>query len=428
MRILLIRPRPHRETIGLQSVMICEPLELMQLAAVLRANHHEVQIVDMILEKKALEHFIHGFKPQLVGITGYISHIGIMKEYARRIKKIDQNILVAVGGVHATVCPEDFNSEFIDCIARRAEDLYKLAKCQDTSVRHADRSLPSRYSDKYYYLFANKCALIKTSFGCPYNCNFCFCKEISSYKARAIDDVITELLQIPQKEVYIVDDDFLFNRDRLLDFVAKLKEHRIEKRFLVYGRADFIAANEDIIEALSQVGLGSVIVGIEAASQNELDQFNKKSKLEDNEKAVRILKKYGIECYATVILGVDWDKSDFRNLHRYLKRLGLVFVNLQPFTPMPGTPYFCQYKDRLIIPYEEHEKWDMAHLVIKPDKISVGRYYFEILKLYYKITLLPRNVVYMFKRYGVKTTLKLSIGAGQISWQYFKKMIGGGRA
>lgn len=428
LRILLIRPRPHRKTIGLQSVMICEPLELMQLAAVLRANDHQVQIVDMILEKKALEFFIHEFEPQLVGITGYISHIGIMKEYARRIKKIDQNILVAVGGVHATVCPEDFQCESIDCVARSAEDLYKMAKCQDLSVRYADRSLPPHYTDKYYYLFANKCALIKTSFGCPYNCNFCFCKEISSYKARAIDDVIAELLQIQQKEVYIVDDDFLFNRDRLLEFATKLKENKIEKNFLVYGRADFIAANEDIIEALSQVGLGSVIVGIEAASQNELDQFNKKSKLEDNEKAVRILKKYGIECYATVILGVDWNKSDFRNLHRYLKQLGLVFVNLQPFTPMPGTPYFCQYKDRLIIPYGEHEKWDMAHLVIKPDKISVGRYYFEILKLYYKITLLPRNVVYMFKRYGVRTTLKLSLGAGQISWQYIKKMVGGRRA
>ena len=28
MRILLIRPKPHKETIGLQNVMICEPLEL----------------------------------------------------------------------------------------------------------------------------------------------------------------------------------------------------------------------------------------------------------------------------------------------------------------------------------------------------------------------------------------------------------------
>lgn len=54
MKILLIRPKPHSETIGLQSVMICEPLELMQLSAVLKANGHFVKIVDMILEKNLL--------------------------------------------------------------------------------------------------------------------------------------------------------------------------------------------------------------------------------------------------------------------------------------------------------------------------------------------------------------------------------------
>lgn len=425
MKILLIRPRPHRETIGLQSVMICEPLELMQLSTVLKANNHEVEIVDMILEKKPIEFFIRKFSPELVGITGYISHIGIMKQYAEIIKKINKEIKVAVGGVHATVCPDDFKSEYIDYIARSAEDFYKAVNCEDTATRYPDRNLPKRYTDKYYYLFAHKCALIKTSFGCPYNCNFCFCRQISPYKARNIDDVITELLQIPQREVYIVDDDFLFNRERLLEFYDKIKENKIEKNFLVYGRADFIAANEDIIEALSKVGLNSVIVGIEASTQKELDEFNKRSKIEDNEKAVGILKKYGIECYATVILGVDWDKKDFKNLYKYIKHLGLVFVNLQPFTPMPGTPYFDKYKDELIIPYNEHEKWDMAHLVIKPEKISARRYYYEILKLYYKITLRPKNVIYMFRRYGVSTTFKLSIGAAQISWQYIKKIIKG---
>lgn len=425
MKILLIRPRPHKETIGLQSVMICEPLELMQLSAVLKANGHEVEIVDMILEKKPVEYFIRKFSPELVGISGYISHIGVMKQYAEIIKKINKDIKVAVGGVHATVCPDDFKCEYIDYIARSEEDFYKAANCKDTTKRYPDRNLPKRYTDKYYYLFAHKCALIKTSFGCPYNCNFCFCRQISPYKARKIDDVITELLQIPQKEVYIVDDDFLFNRERLWEFYDKIKENKIEKNFLVYGRADFIAANEDVIEALSKVGLNSVIVGIEASTQKELDGFNKRTKIEDNEKAVGILKKYGIECYATVILGVDWDRNDFKNLYRYIRHLGLVFVNLQPFTPMPGTPYFDEYKDKLIIPYNEHEKWDMAHLVIKPGKISARRYYYEILKLYYKITLRPKNVVYMFRRYGVGTTLKLSIGAAQISRQYIKKIIRG---
>ena len=425
MKILLVRPRPHKETIGLQSVMICEPLELMQLSAVLKANGHTVKLIDMILEQNPLEFFVKDFAPDLVGITGYISHIGVMKQYAKIIKSINSSIIVAVGGVHATVCPDDFNDENIDYVCKDARQLYDIAGCADVSERLPDRALPRKYTDKYYYLFAENCALIKTSFGCPYNCNFCFCKEISPYIARSVDDFINELLNIPQKEVYIVDDDFLFNKERLLEFYEKVKENRIDKRFLVYGRADFIAANEDVMEKLAEIGLSAVIVGIEASSQDELDRFNKKSKLSDNEEAVRILQKYNIECYATIILGADWDKSDFNRLHKYIKRLKLVFVNLQPFTPMPGTDYFAEYEKSLIIPYNEHEKWDMAHLVIKPVKISVRSYYWQILKLYYKITMPLKNVVYMIKRYGMKTTFKLSAGAAQISWQYIKKIVKG---
>ncbi len=423
MRILLIRPCPHKDTIGLQSVMICEPLELMSLSAVVKKAGHTVEIVDMILDKRPLTTILDRFSADIVGITAYISHIGVVKNYAKIIKTHNKHTKVYVGGVHATVCPEDFYDDNIDKVLRSDRDFYSELSIGDYEGVFPDRASVDRYKDSYYYLFANHCALIKTSQGCPYSCNFCFCKEISPYIPRDIDSVIAELIEIPQREVYIVDDDFLFNRDRLIDFATRIKELGIEKNFLVYGRADFIAKNEDMIAMLKEVGMSAVIVGLEAAKQEELDRYNKKTDLNDNEKAVKILQKYDIECYGTIILGVDWDKSDFNNLYRYIKKLGLIFVNLQPFTPMKGTEYFNMYKDRLIIPYEEHEKWDMAHLVIKPEKLTLRQYYFQILKLYFKITLPPKHLIYMIKKYGLKTTLKLSKGARVITWQYIKKII-----
>ena len=422
MKILLIRPKPHRDTIGLQSVMICEPLELMELAAVLKNNGYQVEIIDMILEKKSIKHFIEIHKPDVVGITGYISHISIMKAYAKQIKAISSKIKVIVGGVHATVCPQDFVDENIDLVAISADSFYNFIGCKNKQKQLPFRDLPGRYLKKYYYLFQENCALIKTSFGCPYSCKFCFCKEITPYVARSIDEVIEELKTIVQKEVYIVDDDFLFNRNRLIEFAEKLKENDINKHFLVYGRADFIAGNEDVIKTLSEVGLSAVIVGVEASSQEELNSYNKKTQLSDNVIAIKTLQKYNIECYATVVLGIEWDKSNFNHLYQFIKENKLVFVNLQPLTPMPHTPYFEEFKDRLIIPYNEHEKWDMAHLVVNPVKLSVRRYYWNIIKLYYRITISPSNIAYMFKRYGVHTTIKLSVGAAKITIQYIKKI------
>lgn len=425
MKVLLIRPKPHPETIGLQSVMICEPLELMTLKSVLKANNHDVTIIDMILEKKPLLHFLKKYNPDIAGFTGYITHINVIKEYSRITKKYNSNIKTIVGGVQAEVCPLDFQDNNIDKICFSAQDMYDFLDCTDKTQRLPDRNLPKKYRKSYYYLFHKNCSLIKTSFGCPYNCNFCFCKQISPYRAREIDDVIKELLTIEQDEVYIIDDDFLFNRKRLFEFTEKLEKNNIKKRYLVYGRADFIANNEDAIKRLKEVGLRAVIVGLESASQEELDSFNKRTKISDNIGAVKILKKYDIECYGTVILGMDWDKTNFDKLYKFLSRLDLVFVNLQPLTPMPNTKLFDQYKDKTIISYKEHEKWDMAHLVLQPEKLTVREFYFQILKLYYLLSLRPKSTLYMIKKYGFFETMKLGYGAIHVVLQYVIKIIKG---
>ncbi len=55
--VLLVRPKPPKETIGLQHVMICEPLELEYIAGNLNPKYVKVRIVDLILEKKNIEYF-----------------------------------------------------------------------------------------------------------------------------------------------------------------------------------------------------------------------------------------------------------------------------------------------------------------------------------------------------------------------------------
>ena len=50
MNILLVKPRPHKDSINLQSFMLCEPLELEYAAALLKQLGHWADIVDMVLE------------------------------------------------------------------------------------------------------------------------------------------------------------------------------------------------------------------------------------------------------------------------------------------------------------------------------------------------------------------------------------------
>ena len=108
MKILLIRPRPPKETIGLQHVMICEPLELEYLAGNIDPRKAEVQILDMILERGSIDRHLRKYRPDMVGLTGYITHIGVIKGYAQRIKSLLPDTVTVVGGVHLEVVPEDF--------------------------------------------------------------------------------------------------------------------------------------------------------------------------------------------------------------------------------------------------------------------------------------------------------------------------------
>jgi len=449
MKLLLIRPRPEKETIGLQHVMIVEPLELEILGAAIRKND-SVVIVDMIIEKNTIEHFLSLHKPDVLCVTGYITNVGIIKNICKTTKKFNPSIKTIVGGVHCEVCPNDFNHPSIDFrVVRNAvtvfpkildhiengkelpagvlnfgqNSLKEKLPLIDFNYISPDRSLTSKYRDKYFYIFHDKVALLKATFGCPFKCTFCFCRKITEgqYWQRDIEDVIRELESINEKEIYIVDDDFLADRKYVEDFLYQLEKRNITKNYLIYGRADFIAKNPELISRFRDNGLTTVIVGFESFFEEELESFEKNIDVDTNYKAMQILNELEVDCYATVILSPDWDKEQFRRLEIILKELKIHYVNLQPLTPLPGTD-FMESKDKLLIEPDDYAKWDLAHISISPSKLSVTEYYKELLRLYGKILFQS----WVLKKYLLNTPIRMLIkiimGSWRVRRQYQIKM------
>ncbi|MFO7888382.1 MAG: cobalamin-dependent protein [Eubacteriales bacterium] len=453
MKILLIRPKPHKETIGLQHVMICEPLELEYIVSNIDEDIKDkikIKIIDLILEKKKYIEIIRRENPDFILYTGYITHVGIIKELSRKSKGILPNVKTGVGGIHAEVLSEDFSSSYIDFIYSKngidgfnttikalikgdsdeyiREMLSNIGPKKDYfSYKHPDRDSVSYYRKKYYYMFHNPCALIKTSFGCPYNCSFCFCREITDkkYFTREIQDVMDELESIHEEEIYIVDDDFLYDEVRLNAFIREIKIRGINKKFLVYGRADFIASNLQLLRNLKSIGLQSVIVGIESLRGKDLKEYNKKTTKNINEECINILKKLNIELYATLIIPLDFTLEDFKEMTNWLRDLNIRFVNLQPLTPLPGTTMFDKYSSELIVKREDYYMWDMAHVVLRPENMSIRKFYLELLTAYYKIVMRPKHMIALIKKYGIKSNFKMLIGSSLVSFQYIKKIIRG---
>lgn len=441
MKVMLVRPKPHKNSLGLSDLMCCEPLELEYVSALIKSLKHEVIIIDMMLERKRLDFFVKNENPDVVMFTSYITHVNVIKTYADIVKNVKPNIVTVVGGVHSEVLPEDFKHDTIDYVLgingmENTEILLKaIENNEEPQFKHdkidknyilpmPDRDITKKYRKHYDYAYHVPCALLKTSFGCPYNCKFCFCVEITShsYYERELQPVIEELKQIEEPNVFIVDDNFLVDRERIETFCKLLDENNIHKTFIIFGRADFIVENPDMIELLSKHGLDAIFVGIESFKQSDLNDFNKKSNVETSEKASEILYKNGVDLYAGAIVGPDWDKNDFRNFAKWIRKMHIRYVNLQPLVPLPGTAIYDDYKDRLLLKKEEYEKWDLTHLAIMPTKLTPTEYYLEIIKGYFRTTASLSSIFYMWKKTNIKVTLKCINGARKMLWHYIRMM------
>jgi hopanoid C-3 methylase len=452
--IYLIRPNPHKDSIGLQKFMICEPLELEYISAVLEQAGHTVTILDMLVESpKSILQKIFQNPPHLIGFTAYIPHVGQVLQHAKHIKSKLPQVPIIVGGVHAECNPGDFESPFIDYIVKcnalstipllaNAIATYQdpaLIKSQIPGIWNGvqkkyelqttwdafpfpDRNKTQHYRHKYNYIFHEKCATIKTSFGCPYKCEFCYCIAITQnqYWARPIEEVVAEIQTIQEKNIFIVDDNFLVNISRIKTFCALLTQHQITKHFILFGRADFIVEHPDIIALLQQHGLKAIFVGIESFTEKELENYKKKTTVQMNTQAVHLLDTMGIECYSGIIAGTDWTRKDFDTLIQFLNQFKMPMINLQPITPIPGTPVYDNQKHEITEPRTEYQLWDMAHILLEPKNMSRRSFYWNMIRVYYKTSTGWKGHVYVLKNYGFKIYYRTITGILYLTWQYFK--------
>tara|TARA_B110000046_G_scaffold391_1_gene539 strand:+ start:4059 stop:5570 length:1512 start_codon:yes stop_codon:yes gene_type:complete len=416
MKVLLVRPPVPKHTIGLKNIMICEPLELEYVAA--RLDGHELMIFDGLVEK-GFDQRLRDFKPDVVVSSCYKTGVNEVIKVFRKIKEWNLECVTVVGGVHATLVPQDFHDSAVDIIGMgdgtlllkeivsalekgdsvsnipglaiplNPDELFKTEKRK--YMEPADnlplprRDLIKHLQNKYYYLMHQPVVTMKTTWGCWYKCNFCFTWKITDGNpySRSPESIVEELKTIEAKEIYIVDDIFLINKSRLAKLATLLRENNIHKHYLVYARADFIAQNEDIIAEWAGLGLTAVFIGLEAVTDSELDQMNKESPATENIKAIEVLKRNKIDTYGSLIPGQNYLKEDWDRLWKFIQETGLYYVNISPITPLPGTDIWNDFKGQLTVPEDAHGLFDLSHMLL-PTKLSLKAYYRELLSLYQK--------------------------------------------
>lgn len=454
MRVLLVRPKRRKQAITLGEFMFSEPIGLECVYAVLK-EAHEIRILDLMTEKEDFLTELKAWQPDVVGFTSLCIDVLSVLELAQETKALNPSIITIVGGTQTLLSPESFFCKEIDHVMKFTtvinlqqlfNHLEKEEKVPLIDGIHSkangfqgtgtvgindyiipDRSSTIKYRKHYSYFGYKPCAIMQTSRGCSARCTFCLRWHIEGSREQdePLESIIKQIQEIEEPSIMFYDNNFLNNRERLEKFCDLLEAHRIKKNFICYGSVRSIISHPETVKRLGQNGLQAVLVGYESFSEAELKSYNKQATVEQNLAAAKILHESQIDCWASFILHPDWDTQDFKKFRSYLKKLRPEVSSLVPMTPFPGSNLHKKYKNRLLFNTNDYDMWSFSIVSIQPAKMSLRRYYYQVLKTNLYVNLFMNNPFYMSNKFGYGTMFRVFKGSLKFLFTYIELMFKG---
>lgn len=453
MKILLVRPWVNKYITTVRNYLVGEPLGIICVGTILKELGHEVLLADFMIEKNGkIEKYLKDFNPDVIGITSQCSDVVNVTKIAKISKQFNPNIKIMVGGIHAMCFPEAFFIPEVDfvyksttkanvkklmenieqnCLDERIDGIYSKALdfqndgefCLNEYIV-PDRTISQRYRHKYRYVGFQPCAIVLTAFGCRNRCKFCIRWKLEGKLQEVpIEQIVDQIENIKEPYIMICDNDFLIHRSRIENFCELLEKRNIKKEFVCYGSVNSILEKPETIARLKKNGLRSVIVGIEAFDNSRFNEYNKPTSVDDNYNAIKILHDNNIACWGSFIVHPDWDKEDFDKMINYLYSLKVELCTFSPLVPHPLTPLYEEYKDRLIYTVENYEKWNFGDVLIRPSKMSLREYYFQVIKLALRLNSASHSIKYVWKNFSLKNNISMLLGFRTLFGIYVKNML-----
>lgn len=346
------------------------PLGVAYIASVLRNNGHNLKIIDYEVERfseNALMELVRDFSPSLIGVSCRTASYNSAKKIIKFIKERMPDIFVAIGGHHATAFSENSILDTgCDAVVRgegentMRELVSSLSYKSDLSainglsykeggvIKHNPEKNLIENLDELPFPAWDLLPLKKyivnsiiTSRGCPFSCVYCD-KAISTREVRfrSAGSVYKEIVALnklsPGRLFYFVDDFFFLNGGRVKEIFKLIGESDFKINWRCQSRVSPL--DLELLPEAKKAGCEQIIFGIETGDPTELIFINKKSTLEDVEKAVFVTKKAGISVRANFMLGFPISTHEtVRNTIRFAAKLPIDICRFFIVVPFPNT-------------------------------------------------------------------------------------------
>jgi radical SAM superfamily enzyme YgiQ (UPF0313 family) len=315
------------------------PLALPLLAA-MTPEHYDIKIVDDETEPLPTEPV-----PDLVGITTLVSTINRAYEIADFYRS--KGAAVVMGGTYATFMPTEVLEHADSVLIGEAEGQWRgLLRDFEDGLLKPEYTNPEPPAFKTsvvprWDLVKVKDVMtlgVQTTRGCPYNCEFCLVNKMFGRRVRFrdVDDVIKEIVSLPIKKLFFVDDNLTINKRYAKELMAKLKPLKIS--WVCQSSID-VAKDDELLKEMVDAGCLSILIGFESLNPDSLKETNKRhNKIETYEAAIKKIHSFGINVLASFVVGFDADTVEsFDHIRAFADKTDIVYTMLSVLSAAPGT-------------------------------------------------------------------------------------------
>lgn len=266
-----------------------------------------------------------------------------------------RGVKTILGGYHVTLLPDEAQLYADSILVGYAEPLWEQI------IRDAEKgALQRRYTQNkaqpYAYgmprrdIFKGKpyfkLSCLETGRGCPLHCNFCSIAAVtaSRYNGRPIEQIVTEIAGLKNRNVFFVDDNFVGNLKHARELCREIAPLKI--KWVGQGTLN-MARDEKLLEIMAESGCAGVLIGFESLRHDTLKLMEKQLNVTmgDYKKLIDRLHQYGIGLYGTFIFGYDSESAaDTLRTAEAAIDFGLFIAAFNHLLPFPGTPLYEQFR------------------------------------------------------------------------------------
>jgi len=284
-----------------------------------------------------------------------------------------------IGGIHASMLPNDVANDFDQVVTGEAEDVFIdiVEGRRGESLIHGSRledldNLPLTEFQPVVGRNRMKIWPVMTSRGCPHHCNFCSVTEMfgRGFRCQSPERIMKQLETFSRGWVFFADDNFAADLPRAGELVDRMIATRFNRPWTAQVRTD-ITRTPALVRKMKLAGCRTVYVGFESIHPESLRSMRKGQSPADIERSIRVFHENGISILGMFILGHDTDTAEvFQQTIRFCQSSRLDFVQYTVLTPLPGTPLFRKLEKEGRLLHRDWTYYDGMHAVFLPNNIT----------------------------------------------------------